>query len=520
MDSKLLLVKAIMLLYREGQLEDNNGQSGPIIKEVIEALKPTFNSAVSGSSKDTLVALRDTLLYMLEEPPGYKHDRDTIIQRLRVNIIDDESLFKAVELGMIELESEERIQQVCYDHVRTLRQFLSRNTIKNIMKQASQYVHFNEESVNWKTFAADLVDQLEPFASNLVENAQGLVTELDIDNIEAVEKVMKDGNESNSTEGIMKLGWQGVNRMTGDHGGIRRGDFVLIGALQHNFKSGMLLNIPKHVALYNRPYMLDPKKKPLIIYISLENKIEDNILIMYKNLKENETGEACDVSNINIQEAAAYLREVLGKNGYHFKFLRFDPTEFTYRDLFELLDRYQAEGYEIHMVSVDYLNMMSKQGCNSGINEAHRIRELFRRVRNYCNPKGITLLTAHQLSSDAKQLVRMGSSDFVKEVANKGYYDSSKGIDQEVDLEITIHIEKPGDGHSYLTMMRGKHRKSGKITPDKDLFCVYRFEPIGDIPDDVHGRDLSRRSVGGGVNSQPGAAEGAWWDMPKGDHAA
>ena len=135
MDSKLLLVKAIMLLYREGQLEDNNGQSGPIIKEVIEALKPTFNSAVSGSSKDTLVALRDTLLYMLEEPPGYKHDRDTIIQRLRVNIIDDESLFKAVELGMIELESEERIQQVCYDHVRTLRQFLSRNTIKNIINQ-------------------------------------------------------------------------------------------------------------------------------------------------------------------------------------------------------------------------------------------------------------------------------------------------------------------------------------------------------------------------------------------------
>tara|TARA_Y100000296_G_C4952814_1_gene147035 strand:+ start:107 stop:250 length:144 start_codon:yes stop_codon:yes gene_type:complete len=47
MDSKLLLVKAIMLLYREGQLEDNSGQSESIIKDVIEALKPTFNSAVS-----------------------------------------------------------------------------------------------------------------------------------------------------------------------------------------------------------------------------------------------------------------------------------------------------------------------------------------------------------------------------------------------------------------------------------------------------------------------------------------
>lgn len=519
MDSKLLLVKAIMLLYREGQLEDSNGQSAPIIKEVIEALKPTFNSAVSGSSKETLVALRDTLLYMLEEPAGYRHDKDTIIQRLRVNIIDDESLFKAVELGMVELETEERIQQVCYDHLRTLRQFLSRNTIKNIIKQASQDVHFNEESVNWKTFAADLVDQLEPYASNLVENTQGLVDEVDISDIDKLESVIQAGEEANSTEGIMRTGWQGLNRMTGEHGGIRRGDFVLIGALQHNFKSGMLLNIPKHVALYNRPYMLDPKRKPLILNISLENKIEDNILILYKNLKENETNQPVSIKDVDFTEAAAYLKEKLSVNGYHYKFLRFDPTDFTYRDLFELLDRYIAEGYEIHLVSLDYLNMMSKAGCSAGINEAFRIRELFRRVRNYCNPKGITFLTAHQLSSEAKQLVRNGSSDFVKEIANKGYYDSAKGIDQEVDLEIGIHIEKPGDGHSYLTMGRGKHRKAGSITPDKDLFCVYRFENIGDIPDDIHGSDLSRRSVGGGVNSQPGAAEGAWWDLPKNDAA-
>lgn len=113
------------------------------------------------------------------------------------------------------------------------------------------------------------------------------------------------------------------------------------------------------------------------------------------------------------------------------------------------------------------------------------------------NKRKILFITPHQLSTEAKMLKRQGVENFVQEIANKGYYDSCKTIDQEVDLEVYIDIVKI-NGRSYLTIQRGKHRKVG-ITPEADLFTVYRFEDVASIPDDIDGRDMSRKHAGGGV---------------------
>ena len=45
-------------------------------------------------------------------------------------------------------------------------------------------------------------------------------------------------------------------------GGLRRGEMIVVGGIQFGFKSGMLMNLPRQVALYNKPYMLDTIKKP------------------------------------------------------------------------------------------------------------------------------------------------------------------------------------------------------------------------------------------------------------------
>jgi hypothetical protein len=86
--------------------------------------------------------------------------------------------------------------------------------------------------------------------------------------------------------------------------------------------------------------------------------------------------------------------------------------------------------------------------------------------------------------------------DFVKEIANKGYYAGSRQIDQEVDLELYIHIEIV-NGTSWLTVQRGKHRIVGQ-TPLIDQYCVLPFQPVGGILDDINGPDTTRRKVGGG----------------------
>ncbi len=230
---------------------------------------------------------------------------------------------------------------------------------------------------------------------------------------------------------------------------------------------------------YNTPMMINPKKKPLILFITLENTISQNILWLYASFKENETGEYCDIRDINVDEAVEYLKGKFEANGFHVKMRRFNPTEFTYRDLFSLLLKYEA--------------MMNKTGCVKDTIGGDQ-RDLWRRVRNFTNPRKILFLSPHQLSSEAKNLVRQNIPNFVKEIANKGYYDGCKVIDQEVDGELYIHIEKR-NGSSNLTVQRGKHRKSGRLTPDEDQYVVLPFFDVGSIRDDIESGDLSLKKL-------------------------
>jgi hypothetical protein len=510
MDSKLLLVESILLLYRESQLPDLTDRSVELIGEIEKLVDIPEATMETSTSRDVIISLKGTLVYMLEQPPSMKFEAEPLLRRLRINVSSETYIYDMIKDGMDDLEDEDQIKAECRNLRNTLRGHISKTKVKEIVKSASTDLLFNGGDVDWSSFVPTLLERLEPYARGIVQKHENSkMDELDLGNLQQMNDMFIEGQKEASSDGIMKLGWQGLNDMTGDHQGLRRGDTILIGALQHNFKSGMLMNIPKQVAIYNKPYMMESNKKPLILYISLENNISDNLMQIYAALRGVESGECVDTKVVETNVAAQYVRDKLGVNGYHFKMLRFNGSEFSYRDLIDVLEGYQEEGYEIHLVSLDYLLMMNLDGT-SGSNEAFQRRDLLRRIRNYTNPKKITFITAAQLSTEAKKLVREGVECFVKEVANKGYYDGCKALDNEVDLEINIHIEIPGDGHSYLTMMRGKHRRPPPVTPEKDKYVVYRFEPYG-LPEDINGKNLCRRSVGGGAVSDPDGGSAPWW---------
>ena len=93
-------------------------------------------------------------------------------------------------------------------------------------------------------------------------------------------------------------------------------------------------------------------------------------------------------------------------------------------------------------------------------------------------------------------MVREGRGEFVQTIANKGYYDKCKTIDQEVDGEIYIHIEKKNN-KSFLTLQRGKHRIPTLID-DAKKYLVYPFHDVGTIHDDINGAPTHCKKVGGG----------------------
>ena len=136
------------------------------------------------------------------------------------------------------------------------------------------------------------------------------------------------------------------------------------------------------------------------------------------------------------------------------------------------------------MLTIDYLALVNKAGLESHTAGAE-IRDAFRRMRNFCNPKKIALLTPHQVSSQATELVRQGEINFVEKVAGMDYWDGSKRLTQEIDVEIIINIEKvkkDGVTRSFQTMAIGKNR-AVKNMPESHKSCAMEFTEWGLIPD-------------------------------------
>lgn len=126
-------------------------------------------------------------------------------------------------------------------------------------------------------------------------------------------------------------------------------------------------------------------------------------------------------------------------------------------------------------------------------NESYRIQE-----------RSILFITPHQLSSDALQLQRENTEDFVKVIANRGYYDGCRRLGQEPDLEIHHHLVKY-QGKTYLAMQRGKHRNT--VTSEELQYLLLPLSAAGTIPWDID----KEESIG--LRVMPGSVIGGEMDM-------
>ena len=520
MDPKLLLVKIMTLLYKESVSSDKSVRSDEIVKGVIDTIKLPDTGMDFAGVRETLQALRATALWMASAPAGHVFDKASLLQRVRINASEDDSLYQAFAEAIATVEDGEELQREVSDARSELRAYITQTAYREYIKKLYQASMFNDGTANFRQIARDAVVKLEEFAGSGTESAiPGMLYSFDLDDTSKTEQLFQQAAEETASEGILRTGWQALNRMTGDHFGFRRGEMIVVGALQHNFKTGFTMSIFEHVALYNKPYMRDKTKKPCLLHISTENDPHINLMWLYANLMENETGVECDLSPFKdpditvrmraIEHASKYIQERMTVNGYTIKMMRMDPSETTIYSIVDVLNRLASEGFEIHLMVFDYLNMCNKAGCMQTGPTGADVRDLYRRLRNVTAYRGITVVTPHQLSTEAKALVRMGTDNFVGEIANKGYYDGCKTIDQEVDMEIYIHIEKL-QGRSYLTVQRGKHRRSGKITPEQDLYFVLPFQPVGCIPVDLDKKDSSFRTLRGAGGS---GEDGGWWDV-------
>lgn len=484
---KVVLIKLITLLIAENMNESSGTHSAELAKEVIENLPKADNSTDLDWGRATYEELRE-LAYDLfhRKKEDFPHITE-LLQQIKMICRDDVHLYDALDTSLSELkrESPDGRALISKSLRNTVLFYIKEQKIQTIVKKYSHQIIFNKDGK--RTDPIDLCLQMGEDLAPLLRRGDHVdpatMGKIDFNDAEGLTGGFTKAKQAINPEGALKSGWQALGKMLGRTEAFKRGEFVLIGALEHNFKSCFMMCLLCHFILFNKPALRDPTKKPAIMFYSFENELDGNLLFIYQYLYENEFGVQADLSSVTPAEASEYIKNIFLKSGYYVDMRRIDPTEYNCSRLIADMEGKQAEGFEIIAFLCDYLNMIEKTGLATNGPSGDEIRTLFRRVRNYTSPRGITFLTPHQLSPKARELYRSGipGDDLIRQLTSKGYYDGSSKLGQEPDLELIIHIIDK----KILGIGRGKHRY--EVTPEEYRYAFLPFKPIGTLPPDING---------------------------------
>lgn len=358
---------------------------------------------------------------------------------------------------------------------------ITRTTFAKLAKCAdmSDPIMQSKELTNILATANDL-QQLRNSAGGAVTS--GVVDRVNFNDKDSMLAAMEK-RDIRRNKGAWKLGLQGVNRLFGKHGGPTRGESVCWAARSHNYKSSILMSTCTWVAMYNNP-VSESGRRPLIILYSLENDSSENLYFMAEKVYYEVTGNIADT--IPAPDLVAWMHEYFNTKGYALEIVRYLPDNFGFEDLVLSIAEYEAAGYEIHLVVIDYLSKMRKGSAKSmsnGIEHLH-VRDLFNSSCQYLKTKGIGFHTGHQLNRRADELVSRNVTNVVRQYNNDHIADSSD-VFREVDVVIYMEKELNHEKLPFLTMQLRKHRYVND-TPETHKYCAYKFEPKIGIPDDLN----------------------------------
>ena len=308
---------------------------------------------------------------------------------------------------------------------------------------------------------------------------------------------------SNKKNNVIRCGLQGLNNLLGANKGFLRGELVGIGAPSYGGKTLTLMNIARWAAVLNKYELNDPSKKPMVIFVSLENSVSNNWHAMAKAAYVNANHRPLP-EGISRDELIDLNYAYYNKLGNRLIMKKFEAQEFGFSDLLKMIAKYEMNGYEIVCIVIDYVALMKVDG-NDKDNAAKDIEKLWQKLYDLAQTKDILIVSGIQLDSTADKLISSGVVCPVKMMSSASLSDC-KGIKKPCSVLLFQLVETTDEG-SYMTWCIDKHRDAN--LPKKDeRFVAYRFinEDLG-IMDDLGGKDMSIRDIYGTSNQSEEAPQ-------------
>ena len=492
-----ILITCIVLLFREREItKDGTYDSRNLVKSILAVTKPKRKELLDSDFNNPETPLVDLLNRMIANPEAYD-DKLNLLGELKVIFRTNTLYYDTAHDQLVAEMTDGGMKRSVTSMVNKIIQYYKSATAI----QKLNLLTYNLNNGNIKKSVPDdileILPELESLCNKTSTKDAGILNTVQLSSKDDMDNIVKNLKATKGEEGLLKTGWVQLNNMM--QGGFRLGQMGTINSLQHNYKSGFVKSVFMQVARYNKPILKDIKKKPALVYLSFEDETIDTLEFMYtylyyhenRRLPENED----DLKNLTTEQIQEYVIKRLGQNGFEIFLVRADPTLWTYQNILSLVNQYEAQGYEIKLLVIDYLAILPTTGCDTSGPTGTALRDMFRRVRNFASSKNIAVLNCHQLSTESKALIRNGIQDslFVKEVAGKGYTEGSKQIDQVIDFEIYIYKAKINKKW-HLTVQRGKHRGVG-IIDDNLLYFALPFPYRAPILENINDENIEEVNV-------------------------
>lgn len=498
-EDKLTLIQCVSILHCETVYQACAGEFHRLIKDAIKNVKLP-ETVSEGDERVTLVYLKKYIDDIISG--NAKFDVRSLLTGLKIYSPFDTSAEKALK-DLFEGVTEEEARKTIISLTTELYKVVTKAKIKSTL--ISSLSRVDQRNISDDDIIAELQTALETAKPKRRKGKPGSYVEsVGTMNAGSIGKALTRSKEVINGKSY-KLGWKDMNRMMGVNNGVRPGECIVIPALPHNAKTTFSLSLYLSMALFNKAEdFVEPGKKGMWLDISLENELEINMPIIYRMVKEHFTGEQVDVSKVDPAEAELYIKEKIQENGWNIEFERHTGSEFGITELRETIEGFEADGYQVLGVRLDYAGEAKMAGLGNGVSGSE-VRDWYRRFKdlgtariNDTTRRSTVMISPHQLSPAAKAFKAMDPYTYVRNLPGRGYYDRCTTVDNVVDCELFIGIQDRQEG-SFLEVQRGKHRTIID-TPVSHRYCVIPFAPCGILPWDVDKEyKLTLTSVNEGV---------------------
>lgn len=510
MDIKLLLLKSISTLYYSSVAKgDDSATVRGTITKVLERIDIPDSPTDMSKERLMMLDLRKVIHWMLKQDLKTPIDHVELLSRIEIACQVEPKMHSVYEKSLVYLDEEAAGKRFGVDH-NDLLNYLSEEDLVSLLRKASRDISFDRSSIaDLNMFKTQLITQLTGVRLDVTSAAvDGSV--LKMSDLAAVEEVYQRAEDLVNPDAIIKFPFKALNRMFGEQDGGRRGEYMGIHALAGHNKTGTLLDIFLGACVLNKPKVLDPKKKPLHVYFTIEDPITEIMRKIYVMLMQQEHGLPVDLRGVTFKEQSAYTTKRLTANGAEVFIVDFQNGGSPYLYLNQLM-AFEEAGYEIITCGCDYVNLMDTAAVGRA-NQSENVKGIHRMISDFTKPRNIFHYTAGQLSADAREVMRMYPDDFISRLIDRGYYEGCKTLSTEFDFELYV-AKRTHQGITWQEYAWGKHRKLG-ATDETHKYFAMRFYPVGMIgcPWDYDtDEDHSYKKVGNRNSQGSGAAE--WSDF-------